>query len=51
MLLAETKADVETFCAGDPYSAADLFETTEIRQLAPGFDWTPKVEDLEDRLG
>ena len=32
-------------------SAADLFETTEIRQLAPGFDWTLKVEDLEDRLG
>ena len=35
VLLAETKADVEAFCAGDPYSAADLFETTEIRQLAP----------------
>ena len=52
VLLAETKADVEAFCAGDPYRVvADLFDTTEIRQLAPGFDWTPKVEDLEDRLG
>ena len=31
VLLAETKADVEAFCAGDPYRAvADLFDTTEI---------------------
>ena len=51
VLLADSKADVEAFCAGDPYSAANLFETTEIRQRAPGFDWTPKVEDLQARLG
>ena len=51
VLLAETKADVEAFCAGDPFSAADLFDTTEIRQLAPGFDRTPKVEGLQARLG
>ena len=50
LLLADHKADVEAFCAGDPYRAADLFETTEIRQLAPGFDWTPKVENLKHRV-
>lgn len=50
VLMAAEKSDVEAFSAGDPYVHAGLFQSIEILEVHPTFDWEPKVENLRKQL-